>query len=186
MEEVFELFDMLDRLDDGVVRRPRIIRERIDNFSNLDEEDFFRRYRMTKATALFVLELIETDLEFDSVSSIFSPRMDFEQWKPLTGRGDPLRNDPTYDYEPPVLDRVHYWADEPRPEREHRPERKSEVLMLGVSSRKPSIIPRQPPKRHHRPTANSLFRGYCNIFFSMHPLNISEKSENNGFFYVKM
>ncbi|CAG9135254.1 unnamed protein product [Plutella xylostella] len=79
------------------------------------------------------------------IASIFSPRMVFDQWKPLTGRGDPLRNDPTYDYEPPVLERVHYWADEPRPDR------KSEVLMLGVSSRKPSVAPRQPPRRHHRP-----------------------------------
>lgn len=86
-----------------------------------------------------------------SLTSIFSPRMDFEQWKPLTGRGDPLRNDPTYDYEPPVLERVHYWADDTRLEREHYPERKSEVLMLGVSSRKPSVTPRQPPmppRRH--------------------------------------
>lgn len=81
--------------------------------------------------------------------------MDFEQWKPLTGRGDPLRNDPTYDYEPPVLERVHYWAEETRLEREHYPERKSEVLMLGVSSRKPSVTSRQPPlpprKHVHRP-----------------------------------
>ncbi|RZC35047.1 uncharacterized protein BDFB_002775, partial [Asbolus verrucosus] len=30
--------------------------------------------------------------------------MDYDQWKPL-GRGDPLKNDPTYDYVPPVLDR---------------------------------------------------------------------------------
>lgn len=84
--------------------------------------------------------------------------MDFEQWKPLTGRGDPLRNDPTYDYEPPVLERVHYWAEETRLEREHFPERKSEVLMLGVSSRKPSVTSRQPPlppRRHmHRPQSN--------------------------------
>ncbi|XP_026752229.3 uncharacterized protein LOC113512528 [Galleria mellonella] len=87
------------------------------------------------------------------VASIFSPRMNFDQWKPLTGRGDPLRKDPTYDYEPPLLERVHYWADETRFERDHYPEKKSEVLMLGVSSRRPSIAPRQPsmPRRHHRP-----------------------------------
>lgn len=86
-------------------------------------------------------------------ASMFSPRMDFEQWRPLTGRGDPLRNDPTYDYEPPVLERVHYWADDTRLEREHYPERKSEVLMLGVSSRKPSLGTRQPlpSRRPHRP-----------------------------------
>lgn len=89
------------------------------------------------------------------LASKFSPRMDFDQWKPLTGRGDPLRNDPTYDYEPPVLERVHYWADDTRLEREHYPERKSEILMLGVSSRKPSVgsrpPPPPPPRRHHRP-----------------------------------
>lgn len=78
--------------------------------------------------------------------------MDFDQWKPLTGRGDPLRNDPTYDYEPPVLERVHYWADDTRPDpTPPKPERKSEVLVLGVSSRKPSVTPRQPLKHHHRP-----------------------------------
>lgn len=79
--------------------------------------------------------------------------MDFDQWKPLTGRGDPLRNDPTYDYEPPVLEKVHYWADDSRIEREKNPERKSEVLVLGVSSRKPSVAsrPPPPPKRFSRP-----------------------------------
>lgn len=88
----------------------------------------------------------------ESLSSIFSPRMDFDQWKPLTGRGDPLRNDPTYDYEPPVLERVHYWADDPRPEPvPYKPERKSEVLVLGVSSRRPSVTSRKPPRHNHRP-----------------------------------
>ncbi|XP_063822576.1 uncharacterized protein LOC135072550 [Ostrinia nubilalis] len=91
-----------------------------------------------------------SNADLSSVASIFSPRMDFDQWKPLTGRGDPLRNDPTYDYEPPVLERVHYWADDTRLEREHYPERKSEVLMLGVSSRRPSVAPRQPPPRRHQ------------------------------------
>ncbi|XP_023950867.1 uncharacterized protein LOC112055090 isoform X1 [Bicyclus anynana] len=88
-----------------------------------------------------------------SFGTIFSPRMDFDQWKPLTGRGDPLRNDPTYDYEPPVLEKVHYWADDSRIEREKNPERKSEVLVLGISSRKPSVAsrPPMPPRRHTRP-----------------------------------
>lgn len=36
--------------------------------------------------------------------------MEYDEWTPL-GRGDPLKNDPTYDYVPPVLDRVHYWVD---------------------------------------------------------------------------
>lgn len=68
--------------------------------------------------------------------------MDYEQWKPL-GRGDPLKNDPTYDYVPPVLDRVHYWIDpalrKPDPEitGEHN-QQKTEILVLGVTSKKPS------------------------------------------------
>ncbi|CAH1712070.1 unnamed protein product [Aphis gossypii] len=44
--------------------------------------------------------------------NVISPRMDFEEWTPL-GRGDPLKNDPTFDYLPPVLDRVHYWKPPP-------------------------------------------------------------------------
>lgn len=35
--------------------------------------------------------------------------MQYDDWMPL-GRGDPLKNDPTFDYLPPVLDRVHYWV----------------------------------------------------------------------------
>lgn len=41
---------------------------------------------------------------------VFSPRVDYDEWTPL-GRGDPLKNDPTYDYVPPVLERVHYWLE---------------------------------------------------------------------------
>lgn len=91
---------------------------------------------------MFISDAIE-NLNPNGLASIFSPRMDFEQWKPLTGRGDPLRNDPTYDYEPPVLDRVRYWADDTK--NEQHPEKKNEVLMLGISSRKPSITSRPPP-----------------------------------------
>ncbi|EEB15126.1 hypothetical protein Phum_PHUM350070 [Pediculus humanus corporis] len=40
----------------------------------------------------------------------FVPKIDYDEWTPL-GRGDPLKNDPTYDYVPPVLDRVYYWMD---------------------------------------------------------------------------
>ncbi|XP_013142824.1 PREDICTED: tripartite motif-containing protein 66-like [Papilio polytes] len=111
-------------------------------------------------------------------STNFSPRMDFAQWKPLTGRGDPLRNDPTYDYEPPVLERVHYWADEPRVERERIPERKSEVLVLGVSSRKPSVAPHQPPpppKRTHRPPPPPpppKFEDYTYKYSEYYPMTI--------------
>lgn len=71
---------------------------------------------------------------------LFSPRMDYEQWTPL-GRGDPLKNDPTYDYVPPVLERVHYWI-EPSLRKPDPPmpgdKQKTEILLLGVSSKKPS------------------------------------------------
>ncbi|XP_050429713.1 uncharacterized protein LOC126838942 isoform X1 [Adelges cooleyi] len=46
--------------------------------------------------------------------SIVSPRMDFDEWTPL-GRGDPLKNDPTFDYLPPALEKVHYWKPPPPP-----------------------------------------------------------------------
>ncbi|XP_025420125.1 mucin-2 isoform X2 [Sipha flava] len=46
--------------------------------------------------------------------NVISPRMDFDEWTPL-GRGDPLKNDPTFDYLPPVLDKVHYWKPPPSP-----------------------------------------------------------------------
>lgn len=62
--------------------------------------------------------------------------MDYDQWTPL-GRGDPLKNDPTYDYVPPVLERVHYWVDPSS--RKPDSDKKTEILVLGVSSKKPSI-----------------------------------------------
>lgn len=46
------------------------------------------------------------------------------------GRGDPLKNDPTYDYSPPVLDRVHYWGEA------NNEKNKKEILILGVSSKR--------------------------------------------------
>ncbi|XP_016964633.1 mucin-5AC [Drosophila biarmipes] len=68
------------------------------------------------------------------------------EWRPL-GHGDPLQKDPTYDYSPPALDRVRYWAEnnstgQSNPEarkKELPPEvlrnkTKSEVLLLGVAS----------------------------------------------------
>lgn len=99
--------------------------------------------------------------------------MDFEQWKPLTGRGDPLRNDPTYDYEPPLLERVHYWADEAKAEREHVPEKKSEVLMLGVSSRKPSVTPRpHPPRRQQFRIPSQKYEDFTYKLSNNYPMTI--------------
>lgn len=65
---------------------------------------------------------------------MFAPRMNYEQWTPL-GRGDPLKNDPTYDYVPPVLDKVQYWVD---PASKSPDSQKTEILVLGISSKRPS------------------------------------------------
>lgn len=56
--------------------------------------------------------------------------MEYNEWTPV-GRGDPLKNDPTYDYSPPVLDRVRYW--------ESGKDKSGDILLLGVSSKKASL-----------------------------------------------
>ncbi|XP_067210493.1 mucin-4 [Linepithema humile] len=77
----------------------------------------------------------------DSRPRIFSPRMDYDEWTPL-GRGDPLKNNPTYDYVPPVLDRVQYWLDSQQHTTE--PSSKRDILVLGVTAKKTSPkIPEQ-------------------------------------------
>jgi len=47
------------------VRRPRWIRERAEEFDNLDDHDFLTRYRLTKSSVLSVLEEIEESLEYE-------------------------------------------------------------------------------------------------------------------------
>lgn len=65
--------------------------------------------------------------------------MDYDEWTPL-GRGDPLKNNPTFDYVPPVLDRVQYWLDSHTTE----PSSKRDILVLGVTAKKTSPkIPEQ-------------------------------------------
>lgn len=59
--------------------------------------------------------------------ALFSPRVDYNEWLPV-GRADPLKNDPTFDYSPPVLDRVRYWGDTNK--------EKKDILVLGVSSKR--------------------------------------------------
>ncbi|KAG7213296.1 hypothetical protein KM043_002595 [Ampulex compressa] len=75
----------------------------------------------------------------ESRPRVFSPRMDYDEWTPL-GRGDPLKNNPTFDYVPPVLDRVQYWLDSHTTE----PSAKRDILVLGVTAKKTSPkIPEQ-------------------------------------------
>ncbi|XP_061399289.1 mucin-2 [Musca vetustissima] len=95
----------------------------------------------------------------------FSPRMDYNnnEWRPV-GRGDPLKNDPTFDYSPPTLDRVRYWAD-PDKDKENQQEDvatnvidaklkkanpgKNEILLLGVTGdRIRGGAPIQPQQHH--------------------------------------
>lgn len=59
------------------------------------------------------------------------PQIEYSnEWQPV-GRGDPLK-DPTYDYMPPVLDRVRYWGEG------NSNKNKNDVLLLGVASKKMS------------------------------------------------
>lgn len=71
MENIFDFLDRLDAIDAieniyHVFRRPRIYRERPDFFAKYDDVDFFRRYRLSKESVLFLLEKIEVFLEFPS------------------------------------------------------------------------------------------------------------------------
>ncbi|CAK1582627.1 unnamed protein product [Parnassius mnemosyne] len=66
-----DLFDFLDNLDttDTIFdinrsRRPKIYRKRPNYFNDFDEIDFFRRYRLSKSTVIYLLEKIEHILEF--------------------------------------------------------------------------------------------------------------------------
>lgn len=79
-------------------------------------------------------------LDDPNLRSLNTPQIDYDQWKPL-GRGDPLKNDPTYDYVPPVLDRVQYWVDPAlrKPDASVPGENhKTEILLLGITSKKPA------------------------------------------------
>ncbi|CAH1988967.1 unnamed protein product [Acanthoscelides obtectus] len=64
--EVIEFIEDLDHYDDDDehIRRPRVLRDRTDYFEQYDEMDFFRRFRMNKNTALFVLDQIEHQLAY--------------------------------------------------------------------------------------------------------------------------
>lgn len=55
--------DILDVIDFGV---PRKVYVRKINFDELDNLTFFTRFRLTKNTVLYLLELIEDQLEYDN------------------------------------------------------------------------------------------------------------------------
>lgn len=68
MEESLKFIDFLDDVDDLNNRhaRPRLVRTRPNFFEQYDEVDFFKRYRMHKSTALWVLDQIDEELEYTS------------------------------------------------------------------------------------------------------------------------
>ncbi|XP_039293495.1 putative nuclease HARBI1 [Nilaparvata lugens] len=62
----YELAFESDSDEENVIRRPRWIKERANEFDDLDNIDFITKYRLSKRTVLCVLELIEHKLEFPS------------------------------------------------------------------------------------------------------------------------
>ncbi|XP_035776517.1 mucin-5AC-like isoform X2 [Anopheles albimanus] len=72
----------------------------------------------------------EISFSNDLARSFHSPRLEYNEWLPV-GRGDPLKNDPTYDYSPPVLDRVRYWSEGPT----GKDKPGNDILLLGVPSK---------------------------------------------------
>ncbi|KAJ8974994.1 hypothetical protein NQ317_013493 [Molorchus minor] len=64
-EELF-INDDLDILDIVEFGFPRKVYERKNAFDELDDLSFFRRFRLTKNTILYLLEMIEDHLEYDN------------------------------------------------------------------------------------------------------------------------
>lgn len=89
------------------------------------------------------------------------PRAEYtNEWQPV-GRGDPLK-DPTYDYMPPVLDRVRYWGDGTSNKN------KNDVLLLGVASKKMSSN-KQKDKFTYGPIKRTYYSPqYHQHHYSMH------------------
>ncbi|XP_052864043.1 uncharacterized protein LOC128270671 [Anopheles cruzii] len=78
------------------------------------------------------------DISFNNelARNFHSPRLEYNEWLPV-GRGDPLKNDPTYDYSPPVLDRVRYWSDGTA--NKDKPQG-NDILLLGVPSKNKASV----------------------------------------------
>lgn len=61
---VDEMINLSDEEAAAAPRRPRFIQERSDYFADLDDVDFCTRFRLSKRSALQVLDLIDHRLEF--------------------------------------------------------------------------------------------------------------------------
>ena len=66
IDDDFFINDDLDILDIIEFGFPRKVYERKNNFEELDNLTFFRRFRLMKVTVLHLLALIEGDLEYDN------------------------------------------------------------------------------------------------------------------------
>lgn len=115
---------------------------------------------------------------------LFSPRMEYDEWTPL-GRGDPLKNDPTYDYVPPVLERVHYWI-EPSSRTPDPP-----IATAGHASKAPEIsrVSYKKPDYAHRETDNSSADSRKDIYdpfflkFVEGPIFSTQHRNQQNFYY---
>lgn len=107
------------------------------------------------------------------------PRIEYNnEWQPV-GRGDPLK-DPTYDYMPPVLDRVRYWGEA------SSNKNKNDVLVLGVPSKKLSSI-KQKEKFNYGPIKRTYYSPPYQHHFSP-PLHHQQQQQqphvgNNKFLF---
>lgn len=61
---ILEDDDELDELNLIFFGVPRQVYQRADYFHTFDEHTFFRRFRVTKSTALLILNLIEAEIEY--------------------------------------------------------------------------------------------------------------------------
>lgn len=88
--------------------------------------------------------------------ALFNPRIEYNnEWRPV-GHSDPLKNEPTFDYSPPVLDRVRYWSDQGTTNGQPGVvKEKKEILLLGVPSKHtvyshPNQVAQTEPKTSNR------------------------------------
>lgn len=92
---------------------------------------------------------------------MFNPRVEYtNQWLPVGP--DPLKNEPTFDYSPPTLERVRYWSEFSEENNNNDDENgnktensnkheKSEILLLGVPM-KHTIYPNNAKKHPNQLT----------------------------------
>ncbi|XP_012159681.1 mucin-5AC [Ceratitis capitata] len=106
----------------------------------------------------------------NGVAHAFSPRLDYSnEWRPV-GRGDPLKNDPTFDYSPPTLEHVRYWAETTKDSSKeetggvgkqdgntlrHAQPNQKDILKLGMPNEHlrggASVVHASSPSPHHQP-----------------------------------